>query len=162
VRVRLKGLHFVPKKLADGRVREYAYAWRGGPRILGQPGSPEFLASYNEAISRRAAPQVGTMRSVLAAYEADVEAFGGLAERTKADYNGKLRLIERLKRALDAAKAARGAVTTVLVTTEGMPSTTCGVAPSPGWQLPAPQYPRYPQSAACRWAMCAAFSTGTT
>jgi hypothetical protein len=80
VRVRLKGLHFVPKKLADGRVREYVYAWRGGPRILGQPGSPEFLASYNEAILRRAAPQVGTMRSVLAAYEADVEAFGGLAD----------------------------------------------------------------------------------
>ena len=35
------------------------------------------------------------MRSVLAAYEADVEAFGGLAERTKVDYIGKLRLIER-------------------------------------------------------------------
>jgi hypothetical protein len=35
------------------------------------------------------------MRSVLAAYEADVEAFGGLAERTKADDIGKLRLIER-------------------------------------------------------------------
>jgi Phage integrase family len=108
------------------------------------------------------------MRSVLAAYEADVEAFGGLAERTKADYIGKLRLIERsfyhscwqsgppsvkataydgtyvrirqsktgthvtipagvpLKRALDAAKAARGAVTTVLVTTEGMPWTGDG------------------------------------
>ncbi len=35
-------------------------------------------------------------------------------------------MIERLKRALDAAKAARGAVTTVLVTTEGMPWTGDG------------------------------------
>jgi hypothetical protein len=32
---------------------------------------------------------------VLTTYEADVEAFGLLAARTKADYIGKLKLIEK-------------------------------------------------------------------
>ena len=95
MRVHLKGLHRPKKKLADGRVKEYVYAWRSGPALLSQPGSAEFIAEYNEAVSRKAAPQVGILRSVLVAYESDVEAFGGLAERTKDDYLGKLRLIER-------------------------------------------------------------------
>src|SRR5262245_25607623 len=35
--------------------RTYWYAWRGGPRLRGEPGSPELLQSYNEAIERRCA-----------------------------------------------------------------------------------------------------------
>ncbi len=27
----------------------YFYAWRGGPRITGEPGTPEFMASYTDA-----------------------------------------------------------------------------------------------------------------
>jgi hypothetical protein len=97
MRVRLKGLHFVRMKLANGRVQEYVYAWRGGPRIPGAPGSPEFLQAYNEAVASKAVPHVGAARnlkSVLAAYENDEEAFGSLVERTQKDYRGKLRLIE--------------------------------------------------------------------
>jgi hypothetical protein len=34
-------LHGIAKVTAKGRT--YFYAWRGGPRLSGQPGSPEFL-----------------------------------------------------------------------------------------------------------------------
>lgn len=53
MRVRLKGLNAVRKKLADGTSATYYYAWKGGPRLKGEPGTPEFLASYHEAISAR-------------------------------------------------------------------------------------------------------------
>jgi len=41
VSVKLKGVHAVKSK-----GRTYYYAWRGGPRIDGEPGTPEFFASY--------------------------------------------------------------------------------------------------------------------
>jgi hypothetical protein len=50
IRIDLKG---VTKVKAKGRV--YYYAWRGGPRLSGRPGTPEFVASYNEAIESRKA-----------------------------------------------------------------------------------------------------------
>lgn len=53
VRVKLNGLHFTHKRLADGSRRTYWYAWRGGPRLEGEPGSPEFLASLAEAMKDR-------------------------------------------------------------------------------------------------------------
>jgi hypothetical protein len=45
VKINLKG---VAKVTAKGKV--YWYAWRGGPRLRGLPDSPEFIASFNEAI----------------------------------------------------------------------------------------------------------------
>ena len=96
MRVRLKGLHFVKKKLAGGEVQEYVYAWRGGPRILAAPGSPEFMQAYNEATAAKAnpKPRAPNLLAVLRAYQDDEETFGSLAERTKADYRSKLKLIE--------------------------------------------------------------------
>jgi integrase len=44
VMVSLKGVHRVRAK---GRI--YHYAWRGGPRLEGEPGSPEFVRSFHEA-----------------------------------------------------------------------------------------------------------------
>jgi hypothetical protein len=51
--VTLKGLHWTLAKLADGSKRTYYYAWKGGPRLYGEPGTPEFQHSYNEAIAKR-------------------------------------------------------------------------------------------------------------
>ena len=48
VAVKLKHVHKVTSK---GRV--YYYAWRGGPRLEGAPGSPEFMASYHAAYTNR-------------------------------------------------------------------------------------------------------------
>ena len=41
------------KKFADGSFKTYYWAWKGGPPLHGEPGTPEFIASYNEAVRHR-------------------------------------------------------------------------------------------------------------
>jgi hypothetical protein len=94
VRVMLKGINHATKRLADGTVRTYWYAWRGGPLLQGEPGSPEFVASYNAAVATKLAPRQGVIVSVLRAYEQSGE-FRELAERTRADYVGHIKAIEK-------------------------------------------------------------------
>jgi len=55
MRIKLKGLNKITKKLADGTWRTYWYAWKGGPPLRGEPGTPEFIVSYNEAVAKRKA-----------------------------------------------------------------------------------------------------------
>jgi integrase len=93
MRVRLKGINQITKRLADGRVETYYYAWKGGPRLRGEPGSPDFIASYNEAVARKVAPPPGVMLTLLRYYEGTSE-FLDLTERTKDDYRKKVALIE--------------------------------------------------------------------
>lgn len=92
MRVRLKGLNRVQKRLADGRLVTYHYAWKGGPRLPGKPGSPEFIAAYNEAIVQKLPPKVATLSAIFDAYESSAE-FDGLAPRTKHDYRIHLRAL---------------------------------------------------------------------
>lgn len=51
--VKLEGVHYSTKKVraADGKIKVYTYyfAWRGGPKLKGKPGSPEFIESYHDA-----------------------------------------------------------------------------------------------------------------
>jgi hypothetical protein len=94
VRVRLKGINSATKRLADGRRVTYWYAWRGGPQLRGEPGTPEFIASYNEAVARRVTPPPGVLGSLVRYYEGTTD-FGDLADRTKADYRKHLAIIER-------------------------------------------------------------------
>ena len=63
-RVHLKGLNWTTKRLANGEVHTYAFAWRGGPRLIRDPGSPEFIASYNEAVARKIATPEGVLQAV--------------------------------------------------------------------------------------------------
>lgn len=92
MRVRLKGLKTVTKRLADGRVVRYWYAWRGGPRLRGEPGSPEFMASYNAAVAAKLPTQSGQLQFVLDRFQ-DSDAFLSLAPRTREDYAKHLRAI---------------------------------------------------------------------
>ena len=94
VRVRLKGVNHATERLANGTVRTYWYAWRGGPLLRGEPGSPEFVASYNEAIATKVAAPQGVILSILQGYQAS-EDFRGLAERTREDYIGHILTIEK-------------------------------------------------------------------
>jgi hypothetical protein len=94
MRVRLKGINSITKKLADGTRRTYWYAWKGGPPLRGEPGSPEFVHSYNEAIARKVVPPQGKLMSLLQAYQASGE-FLGCAERTRTDYIKHIRVIEK-------------------------------------------------------------------
>ena len=59
MRVRLKGINSITKKLADGTRRTYWYAWKGGPPLRGEPGTPEFIHSYNEAIATKVGDAAG-------------------------------------------------------------------------------------------------------
>src|SRR5262245_4098750 len=90
MRVILKGINSYTAKLADGTTKTYWYAWKGGPRLQGEPGTPEFIASYNEAAAQKIKPPVGKLLSLLQAYQAS-EDFRQLAPRTQDDYKRIIR-----------------------------------------------------------------------
>jgi integrase len=91
-RIRLKGLNSCRTILADGRGVTYYYAWKGGPRLPGKPGTPEFMAAYNEAVHAKIPPRLTTLGGLAQAYEASSD-FSGLAPRTKLDYLTQLKKI---------------------------------------------------------------------
>jgi len=93
MRVRLKGLNRVKKRLADGSQVTYFYAWKGGPRLPGKPGDPEFATAYAEAHAARAETPEGVLQTVIAAYLASPK-FTDLAPRTRKDYIKHVRKIE--------------------------------------------------------------------
>jgi integrase len=98
VKVDLKG---IAKVRAKGRT--YYYAWRAGPRLRGQPGTPEFVASYNEAIEQYRTLDKSRFRFVVADYKASGD-YRKLAQSTRdqwgkwldriADYFGELRVAQ--------------------------------------------------------------------
>lgn len=57
----------IAKVTAKGR--EYWYAWRGGPRLRGAYGSPDFWASYDAAIRERQLPEPGKFRALVTLYK---------------------------------------------------------------------------------------------
>jgi integrase len=94
MRVRLKGINSVTKRLADGTTRTYWYAWKGGPALQGEPGMPEFIASYNEACERKVVPPRGMLLTILHQYQ-DSEDFTGLANSTRRSYIALIARIEK-------------------------------------------------------------------
>jgi integrase len=94
MRVRLKGLNSVTKRLADGRTVSYYYAWKGGPPLGGEPGTPEFIHSYNQAIARKVVSPQGALVRILQSYQVSGE-FLGRAERTRSDYIKQIKIIEK-------------------------------------------------------------------
>jgi integrase len=98
MRIRLKGINSKRKRLADGSEKTYYYAWKGGPPLRGKPGTPEFVASYNEACASKIVQPQGTLASILQAYQASAE-FAGLAPRTRRDY------VEKIHKAIEPAFA---------------------------------------------------------
>jgi integrase len=80
VKVDLKGIHTVRSK-----GKTYRYAWRGGPRLSGEPGSPQFHASYNEAIESLRMPEPGKFRSIIRLYKVN-EAYTKLAKSTRKNW----------------------------------------------------------------------------
>jgi integrase len=94
MRVMLKGIDSARKRLADGSTRIYYYAWRGGPRLEGEPGSAEFVACYNKAIVERPRPSLAkeTIEALIDAY-LDSQEFLKLAERTREDYRKIIKIV---------------------------------------------------------------------
>ncbi len=81
IRIELKG---IVKVRAKGRT--YWYAWRGGPRLRGEPGTPAFMASYNEAIADRRMPEPGRFRSLVTLYRGSAD-FQKLAASTRRNWS---------------------------------------------------------------------------
>jgi hypothetical protein len=93
MRLRLKGINCVRKRLASGREVVYWYAWKSGPALRGEPGSPEFIASYNVAVACKVTPRAGVLLSVLQGYQAS-ENFRQIAESTRRSYTALIKRIE--------------------------------------------------------------------
>jgi integrase len=94
MRVRLKGLNSKRKRLADGSFKTYYWAWKGGPPLVGEPGTPEFIQSYNQAIATKVTPPRGRLLSMLLAYQ-NSDDFLSLAPRSRVDYIGKIKIVEK-------------------------------------------------------------------
>jgi integrase len=98
MRVELKGVHTVK---TNGRT--YYYAWRGGPRLRGEPGTPTFHNSYYEAIAELRTPDTGKFMSLVTLYRASND-YKKLAESTRkawspwldriANYFGELHIAQ--------------------------------------------------------------------
>lgn len=93
VKMSVKGIHRVKKRLKTGKTVEYHYAWRGGPKLIGRPGSDEYLESLHEA--RQRAKRIfaeDTLGGIVADYQASA-LFNSKADATKRDYRQMLSLI---------------------------------------------------------------------
>jgi len=98
-RRKLPGVGTASKLLADGTRRKYFYAWRGGPMLKAEdgtplrPNDPAFAVAYAAAHAERKKPVTGTLFSLVAAYKIATE-FTGRGEKTKKDYRRYLKMIE--------------------------------------------------------------------
>lgn len=93
MRVHLKGVHRVHRRLVNGEIRTHWYAWRGGPRLTGKPGSPEFVQSYTEAHAARKKPAEGRVSTLIAEFKTSSE-YLGLSDATKRAYASYVKMIE--------------------------------------------------------------------
>src|SRR5689334_16630720 len=95
MRIRLKGINSKRKRLADGSCKTYYWAWKGGPALRGEPGTPEFSASYNAAVAQKIAPTKGTLLSLLLKFQQSAEFEFGISPRTRRDYIKQIKRIEQ-------------------------------------------------------------------
>jgi integrase len=95
MRLQLRGINCVTKRLADGTRRTYWYAWKGGPPLRGEPGTPEFVASYNEAVAKKIAPPTGVLLALLFRFQESAEFQLAISPRTRRDYIKQIKRIER-------------------------------------------------------------------
>lgn len=90
--VTMRGVNTIRATLKGGRVTYY-YHRASGRRLEGEPGSPEFIASYHEAEKALAKRGTGTLTGLIHDFceSADWRRF---AETTRAEYKRVLRIIE--------------------------------------------------------------------
>jgi len=88
MKAKLMGIHKVNKRLSDGSIGVYYYAWRGGPRIKSNPDTREFLAEFVHLTHDRSdAVKTGTLAELIEDFKKSSD-FTNLAERTQQDYHG--------------------------------------------------------------------------
>lgn len=94
MKVDLVGIHRVKKRLANGGEAVYFYAWRGGPRILSDPESKDFVAEFVRLIrDRPEAPFQGCMAEIIRDYLKS-PVYTTLKPSTKEGYDIAIKAIE--------------------------------------------------------------------
>lgn len=96
VKIRLDGIHTVRATLAGGRRVTYHYAWRGGPRLPGEPGSPEFLAAFHAAHETRFEARRGAVETCADLCDAWMRAaeFDALSDGSRRNYGACAKAIK--------------------------------------------------------------------
>lgn len=92
VRIRLKHIKRVRRKRPDGSIQIYHYHRLSEKRIMGEPGTAEFLASYMKAEKKAHRSQKATIERLAEEYKSS-PAFTKLSKYTRADYDRLLTLI---------------------------------------------------------------------
>jgi hypothetical protein len=99
MRKELPGIASATKRLADGTLRKYYYAWRGGPLLKAQDGTPlspenpRFFVAYTDAHRARKTPPHGSMFNLVTLFRSSTE-FNSLSARSQKSYGQYLRMIE--------------------------------------------------------------------
>lgn len=78
--VPIKGLHRVKVK-----GNTYLYAWRGGPRLYAEEGTPEFFREYKQAVEEARQPARGTLHGLIAQFKRSAE-YKALSRKSRAEY----------------------------------------------------------------------------
>jgi integrase len=94
MRIPVKGIHWTLAKLADGTQKIYWYAWKNGPRLHGEYGSPEFIANYNAAVAQRIPTPEGRLQALIDGYQKS-QKFLSRSARTRDDYIKQIAIIEK-------------------------------------------------------------------
>lgn len=86
--VQLKGLHTVKKKMSDGTIKLYYYAWRGGPRLQSDPNVDKlaFAAEFRELTKSVREPDRDTVAGLIVLYKSS-PAYVDVSDVTKRDYD---------------------------------------------------------------------------
>jgi integrase len=100
----LKGVHSVTAK-----GRTYVYAWRGGPRLTSEPGSPAFVAELAAAHAARKGGDPGKISALVGAFRAS-DVWSALAPKTRRNWTLWLSRIEDHFGGLSIAQFDRPAI----------------------------------------------------
>src|SRR5262245_57023937 len=91
----LKGFKSRRKRYHDGSVSSCYWGRKGGQPMRGEPGTPKFVASYNEAVAQKVTPPTGVMLALLLRFQESAEFQFGISPRTRLDYVKQIKRIER-------------------------------------------------------------------
>jgi integrase len=94
MRAKVSGVNTVRKVLADGSTRTYYYHRHTGTRLNGEPGSPNFIASYAQAEAKPTERDAGLCAGLIRAVLTSPEFQNNLQPTTQKEYARILTAIE--------------------------------------------------------------------
>lgn len=99
--IRIKGVHKVKRRQADGSVKVHYYAWRGGPRMQSNPHTEAFSREHARLVesAEQHAKKIDTIETLIERFTGTHDApnpdFTNLAETTQADHRYAFKVIRQ-------------------------------------------------------------------